>query len=104
MSSGEFMLTCCSATWVRSAAVSLGSDGVVVEFSLDCDFEFIIFMAFEAVACTGVLASRDGAKGVVVAKAGSRLLFGMSGFVEVGFELDFTLQAILQNSNTAGSV
>ena len=79
---------------------SLGS----VEFSLDCDFEFVFFVAFEAVACTGVLASCDGAKGAVVASAGSRLSFDMSGFVEVGFELDFPLRGILQNSNTVVSV
>ena len=77
-----------------------------VEFSLDHNFEFVFFVAFEAVACTGVLASCDGAKGtgVVVASAGLRLSFDMLGFVEVGFELDFPLRGILQNSNTVVSV
>lgn len=72
-----------------------------VEFSLDRNFEFVFFVAFEAVACTGVLASCDG---VVVASAGLRLSFDMLGFVEVGFELDFPLRGILQNSNTVVSV
>lgn len=71
----------------------LASDGVVVtgpEFSVDRVFVFDFFVAFEAVACTGVLASCDDAKGAI--PAGSRLSLSMTGFVEV---LDLALRAIL---------
>lgn len=72
----------------------LGSDGVVVTgLTVDRVFEFDFFVAFEAVACTGVLASCDDAKGGVAAE--SRLSLGMTEFVDVVFELDFDLRAIL---------
>ena len=71
----------------------LGSDGVVVTGpAVDRVFEFDFFMVFEAVACTGVLASCEDAKGAVA--AGSRLSLGMTGFVDVVFELGFALRAI----------
>jgi hypothetical protein len=95
MPSGDLLyLPCCSATLARSAAAWLGSDGVVVTGpALDRIFELDFFLVFEAVACTGVLASCDDAKGAV--GAGSRLSLGMTGFVEVVFEPDFVLRAIL---------
>lgn len=68
----------------------LGSSGVGTP-AVDCAFEFDFFVVFEAVACTGVFASCDDAKGAVA--AGSRLSLGMTGFVDV-FELDFGLRAI----------
>ena len=61
-------------------------------FEFDFFDEFDFFEAFEAVACTGVLTSCDDVKGAVA--AGSRSL-GMTGFVEVVFEPDFALRAIL---------
>ena len=76
--------------------VLLGSDGVVVMLTgpnADRVFGFSFFVVFEAVACTGVLASCDGPKGAVA--AGSRLSLGMTGFVDVVVELAFALRAIL---------
>jgi hypothetical protein len=61
--------------------------------AVDRAFEFNFFVVFEAVACTGVLASCDDAKGAVA--AGSRLSLGMTGFVDVVVELAFALRAIL---------
>jgi hypothetical protein len=73
----------------------LGSDGVVVTGpAVDRFFEvFFFFVMFEAVACTGVLASCDNAKGAVA--AGSRLSLGMMEFVDVVVEMAFALRAIL---------
>lgn len=95
MSSGDLLyLPCCSATLARSAAAWLGSDGVVISGpAVDRVFEFDFFLVFEAEACTRVLASCDDAKGAVA--AGSRLSLGKTGFVEVVFEPDFALGAIL---------
>lgn len=53
-------------------------------------------MVFEAaVACTGVLASCDDAKGALAVESRLMLSLGMTGFVDVVFELDFALRAIL---------
>ena len=74
----------------------LGSDGVVAtEPAVDRVpvFDFFLVPVFEAVACTGVLASCDDARGAVA--VGSRLSLGVTGFVEVVFEPDFALRAIL---------
>ena len=74
----------------------LGFDGVVVTGStVDRGFEFGFFVVFKAIACTGVLASCDDAKGAVA--TGSRLSLGMTGFVniDVVLELDLPLRAIL---------
>jgi hypothetical protein len=72
----------------------MGSDGMVVTGpAVDRVFEFFnFFVVFKAVACTGVLASCDDAKGAVAAE--SRLSLGMTGFVDV-VELAFALRAIL---------
>ena len=88
-------LPCCSATLARSAAAWSGSDGVVVTgpgFSTVDPSRKFDFVAFKAVACTGVLASCDDAKGAV---AGSTFSLGKTGFVDVVFEPDFALRAIL---------
>jgi hypothetical protein len=58
---------------------------VVTGPAVDRAFEFNFFVVFGAVACTGVFASCNDAKGAVAAG---------SGFVDV-FELVFALRAIL---------
>ena len=85
-SSGDLeIIPCCSATLARSAAAWSAVDRV---------FETDFFVVFEAVACTGVLASCDDAKGAVA--VGSTLSLGvMGGFVDVVFETGFALRAIL---------
>ena len=67
---------------------------VVTGPAVDLVFGFNFFMAFKAVACTGVLTSCDDAKGVAAGLRFSMLL-GKMEFVNVVFEPDFALRAIL---------
>ena len=70
--------------------------GVVVTGpAIDCVFGFDFFMVFKAVACTRVLTSCDDAKGGVTAGLRLSMSLGKTGFVDVVFEPDFTLRAML---------
>ena len=81
-SSGDLeIIPCCSATLARSAVAWSAVDHV---------FETNFFVVFEAVACTGVLASCNDTKGAVAVEL-TLSLGVMGGFVDVVFELGFAL-------------